>query len=202
MSRALETASWYLGHGLHHRLWERTTVADTGHATIADNLKADRKDQISVYKRIFHRASCQLQLTTACEAQKLNPNLECRSNTSLVQMYSNFLLLMHHILLVQQPDSQYLKVKCRKYTSLCTKLWQYDDISSESTKILFSRQMVTLSAKRTSTILTFRSRSIVAKCVNHQPAKNHMTPSVQPVYVTLLFKELFESGCALQSATV
>lgn len=47
--RYVETASWYLSYGLHHRLWQRPTVAYTGHATIANNLKANRKDKMIVY---------------------------------------------------------------------------------------------------------------------------------------------------------
>ncbi len=49
-SREVEAASWYLGYGLHHRFWEWPTVAYTGHATIANNLKANRKDKMMVYK--------------------------------------------------------------------------------------------------------------------------------------------------------
>lgn len=47
-----QTASWYLSYGLHHRLWERTAVAYTGHATIANNLKANGKDKMIVYKEV------------------------------------------------------------------------------------------------------------------------------------------------------
>lgn len=39
---ASTTLSVYLVNGLHHRFWERPTVADTGHATIADNIKANK----------------------------------------------------------------------------------------------------------------------------------------------------------------
>lgn len=38
----MKTESLYLSYGLHHRLWQRPTVAYTGHATIADNLKANK----------------------------------------------------------------------------------------------------------------------------------------------------------------
>lgn len=36
---------WYLGYGLHYRLWERPTVAYTGHAAISNHFKANRKDK-------------------------------------------------------------------------------------------------------------------------------------------------------------
>lgn len=49
-SKDVETVPWYLGYGLHHRLWEGPTVAYTGHATIANNLKANEKDKMTVYK--------------------------------------------------------------------------------------------------------------------------------------------------------
>lgn len=64
VNRVVERASWYLGHGLHHRLWERATVAYTGHATIADNLKAVRRDKKSLYK-VVNYFSQSFTLTSA-----------------------------------------------------------------------------------------------------------------------------------------
>lgn len=46
---AMETASCYLGYGLHYWLWERPTVAYARHAAVANNLKANRKDKMSFY---------------------------------------------------------------------------------------------------------------------------------------------------------
>lgn len=56
----MERASCYLGYSLHYWLWEWPTVAYTGHAAVANNLKANGKDKISFF---FFLQSLQIILT-------------------------------------------------------------------------------------------------------------------------------------------
>lgn len=66
-----ESASCYLGYGLHYWLWERPTVAYARHAAIANNLKANRKEKMSFLQRLQIILAHSFTLTSMqCEAKK------------------------------------------------------------------------------------------------------------------------------------
>ena len=81
-SRDVAAASWYLVYGLHHRLWERPTVAYTGHATIANNLKANGKDKMIVYKRLKISSKSFRSTSVHCAM-----STRLLSDTSVVRLY-------------------------------------------------------------------------------------------------------------------